>query len=60
MGTSTEERASKTHNPSLSDATKEKTLKTLLKTITYYFMHKLKPFVICTIIIVSFAHFFPA
>ena len=39
VGTSTEERASKTHNPSLSDATKEKTLKTLLKTITYYFTH---------------------
>ena len=38
----------------------KQTLKALLKTITYYFMHKLKPYVTCTIIIVSFAHFFPA
>ena len=59
VGTSTEERASKTHNPSLSDATK-KHYKQTLKTITYYFMHKLKPYVTCTIIIVSFAYFFPA
>ena len=46
-------------NPSLSDATKEKTLKTLLKTITYYFMHKLKLFVTCTIIICKFCTLFP-
>lgn len=59
VGTSTEERASKTHNSSLSDATK-KHYKQTLKAITYYFMHKLKPYVTCTIIInCKFCTLFP-